>query len=863
LLHGSQKADAFSDAAGLFSLTNAFGTHLAVSLENSNYYGSARNQDKGSFQYVDSGREAFKPDQNQPVLYYSHKKGVGARSLITSQYGVYTDFAVKAPLDGTSVSVNLLERKTGNGPLEISQVKPGYAAWRTATNWSLTIKIPGGGLASGGGEEFPFHPPESGYRPEEDLHFDKGQTNWTTAIQKDYYIKFGDPPLYGRLHLDTEISSDSVRLAYTINPYGERNLEPPNENTPTKAPAPLVAALEPLKPKVLFTNASGQVVTWGSMVLPFVKPGTRFTAAAAGAEHSLAVQEDGTVVAWGRNTSGEARVPAGLSNVVAISAGGRSGTGFSVALRRNGTVIAWGDNSSSQTNVPPELNDVAAITAGADHCLALKNDGTVIAWGSKAAGKSQVPPGLSNVVGIAAAGEHSVALKRDGTLLAWGQSQWGSATGPEGLSNVVSVCSGSDFGLALNKDGSVVQWGQPFSQEKPLPQNLTNVTRIAAGPWNGLALKRDGTVLEWGRDTFSATHVPPGLNRVVALACGGNDQGGHTLALKADGSLVGWGNNNYGQSLPPGGLTDVISISGGNDHYLALRKDGSVVGWGGGERQGAGQALVPPELGPVKQVAAGWSRSLVLHLDGSAAGWGNNFFGLTAPAVDLTNLAAVSAGINSLALKKDGTVVMWADSPALRSKIFTNAVAVAAAPHHSIALRQDGKVMSWGADETLAASAPAILTNVTAVATWGDPMFDHDLALRRDGTVFGWGSRGPLPQTGMPEHLTNVIAIAAGPAHSLALRRDGTVVAWGANVSGQLNLPEGLSNVIAVAAAGGSSAAIVFTPETPLSRLRAHAIRNIIVVASILSLVAGGFWLSLRRTRRRARTGNPESSPGQ
>lgn len=852
LLHGSEKADVVSDAAGLFSFTNGIGTHLAVSVENSNYYASARNRGNGSFQYVDSGREAFTPDPNHPVVFYFHKKGVGASSLITSQYGVYSDFSVKVPLDGAPVHVDLLQRKTGSGPLEITQVKPEYARSRTATNWSLALKIPGGGFVSGGDEEFPFHPPESGYRPEVEFNFEKGQTNWTTAIEKHYYIRFGDPPLYGRLRLHTDISIDSVRLTYTINPDGERNLEPPNENTPTKAPVPFVTALQPLKSKLLFTNTSGQVVTWGSMVLPFVKPGTRFTAVAAGGEHSLAVKDDGTVVAWGRNISREATVPAGLSNVVAVSAGGRSGTGFSVALRRDGTVIAWGDNSSGQTNVPPGLNDVIAVSAGTDHCLALKNDGTVIGWGSKASGKTRVPQELSNVVAVAAAGEHSVALKRDGTLVAWGQSQWGQTTGPEGLSNVVSVCSGSDFGIATKKDGCVVQWGQPFSKETDMPKDLANVAAIAAGPWNGLALRRDGTVKEWGRDAFSATHVPPGLNHVVALSCGGNDQGGHTLALRADGSIIGWGSNNYGQSLPPGVLTDVISISGGDSHYLALRKDGSVVGWGGGEHPERGQALVPPDLGPVKQVSAGWFRSLALRLDGTVAGWGDHFFGLTGPAAGLTDIAAVSAGHSqNLALKKDGGVVIWSDSPAIQGQIFTNAVAIAAAPHHCIALRRDGKVMSWGADETLATSAPPDLTNVIAIATWGDSVFDHDLALKRDGTVFAWGSRGPVPQTKMPEPLTNVIAIAAGPAHSLALRRDGTIVAWGANISGQITLPEGLSNVIAIAGGGASSAAIVFMPEprSPLvPPLRTQTIGNRIVVGAILILAAGCFWLLLRRT---------------
>ena len=45
------------------------------------------------------------------------------------------------------------------------------------------------------------------------------------------------------------------------------------------------------------------------------------TAIAAGELHSLALKNDGTVVAWGGNRCGQATVPAGLSGVTAIAAG--------------------------------------------------------------------------------------------------------------------------------------------------------------------------------------------------------------------------------------------------------------------------------------------------------------------------------------------------------------------------------------------------------------------------------------------------------------------------------------------------------------------------------------------------------------
>ncbi|MSU40953.1 MAG: hypothetical protein EXS28_04470, partial [Pedosphaera sp.] len=44
-------------------------------------------------------------------------------------------------------------------------------------------------------------------------------------------------------------------------------------------------------------------------------------AIAAGVYHTVALKQDGTVVAWGKNDDGQTTVPAGLSGVVAIAAG--------------------------------------------------------------------------------------------------------------------------------------------------------------------------------------------------------------------------------------------------------------------------------------------------------------------------------------------------------------------------------------------------------------------------------------------------------------------------------------------------------------------------------------------------------------
>ncbi|MEY2466354.1 MAG: hypothetical protein QOD03_875, partial [Verrucomicrobiota bacterium] len=72
---------------------------------------------------------------------------------------------------------------------------------------------------------FPFEAPEGGYEPIVKFYFQKIQPDWDTFLKKDFYIRFGNPPIYGRLHVETGIDQKGARLKFAINPDGSRNLE--------------------------------------------------------------------------------------------------------------------------------------------------------------------------------------------------------------------------------------------------------------------------------------------------------------------------------------------------------------------------------------------------------------------------------------------------------------------------------------------------------------------------------------------------------------------------------------------------------------------------------------------------------------
>jgi alpha-tubulin suppressor-like RCC1 family protein len=296
----------------------------------------------------------------------------------------------------------------------------------------------------------------------------------------------------------------------------------------------------------------------------------------------------------------------GLSGVLAIAAGAQ----HSLALLSDGTVMAWGDNEVGQLGdgsvIGPEhcykedeptqcstrpipvsgLSEATAIAAGQNYSLALLKNGTVMAWGSDvseepAASWSHDEPtpvaNLSGVIAIAAGGdgETSLALLSNGTVMAWGANEFGELGD--------GTLAGSDVPVAVS--------------------GLSEIRAIAIGGGAGLALRDNGTVMSWGSNisgqlgigTFtgptecflynfcSSTPVAVSdLEHATAIAAGG----GQGLARLGDGTVMAWGLNWHGQlgigtressdvPVPVYGLTEASAIAGGDDFSLAYGVLGS------------------------------------------------------------------------------------------------------------------------------------------------------------------------------------------------------------------------------------------------------------------------------------------------
>lgn len=280
-------------------------------------------------------------------------------------------------------------------------------------------------------------------------------------------------------------------------------------------------------------------------------------AVAAGATHSVALLQDGTVWTWGGNESGQLGIGSkmgskigspqpvqveGLRDVIAIA----SGRNHVVALKKDGTVWSWGSNFSGQlgmdssgtTDQPVQtahLSGVTAITAGAFHTAALKSDGTVWSWGFNGNGQLgngtcenyNIPvkvTGLGSVVAIAAGNQHMVALQNDGTAWAWGgnhASQLGGGSPSlmsltpvqvSTLSGIVDITAKVNHTFAMMKDGTVVAWGDTGSRQwgngvsmggSHTPVRLHGVS----SPVSIAAIGNPDTLVKWNVISLNANRV--------------------------------------------------------------------------------------------------------------------------------------------------------------------------------------------------------------------------------------------------------------------------------------------------------------------------------------------------------------------
>ena len=277
-----------------------------------------------------------------------------------------------------------------------------------------------------------------------------------------------------------------------------------------------------------------------------------------GNENSLFLMKSGEVYACGANghsqlgladTTGNLSVPAkieGLESIVQID----SGFGHSLALDSDGHVWAWGKNSSGQagtgnrvtvkTPAQLSLEGIVQIGCGGKYSMALDKDGVIWTWGENDYGQlgyktregwCVTPTALTlegfTPVQIATGGDTAYALDTEGHVWAWGRNElWQCGNDTVGDTNytpvrvlmpddvqVVRIIAYSSHTMALADNGDLWLWGNTDTGQRGVgKKTLKSLPSLVM------------------QDVADAT--------VGSLVCG---------LMKTDGSVWVTGYNKYGQ----------------------------------------------------------------------------------------------------------------------------------------------------------------------------------------------------------------------------------------------------------------------------------------------------------------------------
>jgi alpha-tubulin suppressor-like RCC1 family protein len=310
---------------------------------------------------------------------------------------------------------------------------------------------------------------------------------------------------------------------------------------------------------------------------------------------------------WGNNATGEL----GLNNRTLYSSPKQVGSDAwssvscfgksynTLAIKPNGTLWAWGLNSSGELGLGNRTNysspkQVGALTTwlnatcGCYTGFAIKTDGTLWSWGgdgnafgilglgSTTSYSSPKQVGsLTNWSSVASGFRATISVKTDGTLWSWGNAYFGSL----GLGNRTQYNSPKQVGA------------------------LTNWLKVSCGYANMFAIKTDGTLWAWGDNiagqlglgnttySFSSPQQVGSLTNWRSFTTGTGANRGYSLATKTDGTLWSWGVNQNGRlglgnttaySSPKqiGALTTWGYVSAGAFASFSSKTDGTLWSWG-------------------------------------------------------------------------------------------------------------------------------------------------------------------------------------------------------------------------------------------------------------------------------------------
>ena len=376
---------------------------------------------------------------------------------------------------------------------------------------------------------------------------------------------------------------------------------------------------------------------------------------------------------------------------------------------------------------------------------------------------------------IASGLDFTVALKSDGSVWTWGNN----SSGQLGIGYTTLDADGKveKLSTASNSMSRISSWAEPLQvADTNGLGTLSNIISIVAGDNFAMALSADGAVYTWGNgsngklgDNNTSSHNAYYPQRVVRGVA--DTYTSETVATQA--SSTG-DETTDPEPVVEEYLSGILEISAGKDYALALDKNGHVLAWGTNtnSKLGLNYRSVTDNMGVPSYVVAGAMASddpFVLNADRT------NSTRNTQSTNRLSNIVSIDAGDNhAVAIADNGSVYAWGDNSEGQlgiepntSKRFSN---------------YDGKAYAY---------APIKVQRG-----------DRDMVSAYDD-----------------EFMYDAVQVSAGKAHTLIRSKDYNTYATGDNSNGQLGIDSGDvtspkyvdvdGNSIYNISAGGNSSAFI------------------------------------------------------
>jgi alpha-tubulin suppressor-like RCC1 family protein len=245
---------------------------------------------------------------------------------------------------------------------------------------------------------------------------------------------------------------------------------------------------------VLAQLADGSLNPWGNNTYGQTNaPDGTYLDSFAGWRHGISIATSSNVVEWGTPYGNAiedwlATRPASVSNdmIIAVAAG----DDHSLALDADGNVHAWGGRSEV-TDWHLAISNAVAIDSGWYAGIALLDDGTVQTFGttSQTGQYIEVPAGLTNASAIGAS-QWAFFAVQDGIPWGWGMpNDYGQFSFSAEATNIVMISGGIRHTIMARADGTVLTFGDNSQGQVTIPGGLTNSTWISGGRYTSFAIQ--------------------------------------------------------------------------------------------------------------------------------------------------------------------------------------------------------------------------------------------------------------------------------------------------------------------------------------------------------------------------------------